>query len=196
MVSELFCQYRQIPVKATANMPRQRRSYESSLLRATGCTYSFTACTVVAQNDLYDNGPTNGTVDAYTINLARRRRRLHDWLLCYRVGVNLCSLVVSRRRLLESAEVSITSEEFGGTTYSDGIVNFTQSGCVTNQLGFSVCNESGILGSPAESQRWHLSTTWLRDVVNTAIPFTGMRIRGRRGPRRTQSERFPPSRSP
>ena len=45
---------------------------------------------------------------------------------------------------LESAEVSITSSEFGGTTYFDQIVSFTQSGCATNNFGFNVCTESSV----------------------------------------------------
>ena len=48
--------------------------------------------------------------------------------------------------VLQSAEVSITSSEFGGTTFFDGTVNFTQSGCTDNQFGFSVCTESGSFG--------------------------------------------------
>ncbi len=45
--------------------------------------------------------------------------------------------------ILRSAEVSITSSEFGGTTYFDGTVNFTQSGCTRNQNGYDVCVETG-----------------------------------------------------
>jgi hypothetical protein len=71
--------------------------------------------------------------------------------------------------ILESAEVSITSSEFGGTTFFDGNVNFTQSGCVTNQLGFSVCNETGSFGPV----NLNAGTYWLNlqnAVVNTGDP--------------------------
>ncbi len=44
--------------------------------------------------------------------------------------------------VLLQAEVSITSSEFGGTTYFDQLVNFTQSGCSLNQLGYNVCTET------------------------------------------------------
>ena len=42
-----------------------------------------------------------------------------------------------------SAEVSITSSEFGGTTFFDQTVNFTQSGCYGNGDGFNICTETG-----------------------------------------------------
>jgi uncharacterized repeat protein (TIGR03803 family) len=44
--------------------------------------------------------------------------------------------------VVENVEVSITSSEFGGTTYTDQVVSFTQSGCSANQLGYNVCLES------------------------------------------------------
>ena len=48
--------------------------------------------------------------------------------------------------VLQSAEVSITSEEFGGTTYFDQTLAFTQSGCVSNQYGYNVCTETAGMG--------------------------------------------------
>jgi uncharacterized repeat protein (TIGR03803 family) len=44
--------------------------------------------------------------------------------------------------VLQSAEISITSQPFGGTTYFDGTVNLTQSSCVSNQFGYNVCAET------------------------------------------------------
>ena len=44
--------------------------------------------------------------------------------------------------VLESVQISITSSEFGGTTYFNLVVNFTQGGCSGNQYGFNVCTES------------------------------------------------------
>ena len=71
--------------------------------------------------------------------------------------------------VLESAEVSITSSEFGGTTYFDGTVNFTQSGCTTNSFGFSLCNETGSFSGDA----LNAGTYWLNlqnAIVNTGDP--------------------------
>ena len=53
--------------------------------------------------------------------------------------------------------VSITSDEFGGTTFFDGTVNFTQSGCVANGFGFNVCTETGSFGGPT----LNAGTYWL-----------------------------------
>ncbi len=49
---------------------------------------------------------------------------------------------------LRDAEVQITSSEFGGTTYFDQLVNFTQSGCSGNQYGFNVCTETSSAFGP------------------------------------------------
>jgi hypothetical protein len=46
---------------------------------------------------------------------------------------------------LESVEVVVSSEEYGGTTYTDQVANVTQSGCSTNQFGFNVCLETANL---------------------------------------------------
>ena len=98
--------------------------------------------TSFAQNDLYDNGPTNGTVDAWTINFGFAVSDSFTLGSGGQVnGLNFAAWLFPGD-VLQSAEVSITSSEFGGTTYFDGVVNFTQSGCTTNQLGFSLCNES------------------------------------------------------
>ncbi len=44
--------------------------------------------------------------------------------------------------VLQSVEVSITSQPFGGTSYFDQTINFTQSGC-SNANGFNICLEAG-----------------------------------------------------
>lgn len=96
-----------------------------------------------AQNNLYDNGPTDGqdmawpisggfaTSDAFTLssNSAVDGLTFIAWL--------------NSSDDLSSAEVTITSDELGGTTYFDQVVNFTQSGCITNRHDFKVCTENG-----------------------------------------------------
>ena len=95
-----------------------------------------------AQTDIYNNGPTNGTVDGWTINFGFV---VSDSFTLFRdeqaVGFSFAAWLFPGD-VLESAELSITSEEFGGTTYFDGPVNFSQSDCATNPFGFSVCTES------------------------------------------------------
>jgi uncharacterized repeat protein (TIGR03803 family) len=55
---------------------------------------------------------------------------------------------------LNSAEVSITSDPNGGTVYLDRTINFTQSNCVTNSIGFSVCTETGFFYGPYNGTFW------------------------------------------
>jgi hypothetical protein len=97
----------------------------------------------VAQTDLYDNGPTNGTVNAWTINSGFIVSDSFTLSSASTVtGLNFSAWLFPGD-ILESAEVSITSSEFGGTTFFDGTVNFASSNCTTNPLGATVCDETG-----------------------------------------------------
>src|SRR5208283_4371227 len=73
--------------------------------------------------------------------------------------------------VLQTVEISITSSEFGGTTYFDQVVNFTQSGCSGNQYGFNVCTAtSGNISGPNLAA----GTYWVNlqnAVVNTGDPI-------------------------
>ena len=124
---------------------------------------------MAAQSDTYDNGPTNGTSDGWTINFG--------FAVSDSFTINSASTVselsfatwVLPGDVLESAEVSITSSEFGGTSYFDQTVNFTQSGCVSNQYGYDVCTESGTFSGPS----LNAGSYWLNlqnASVNTGDP--------------------------
>ena len=93
---------------------------------------------------VYDNGPINGTTDAWTINFGFI---VSDTFTVGTGGAMVNGLAFGAwlfpGDVLQSAEVSITDSEFGGNTFFDGVVNFTQSGCVGNQYGFNVCTETG-----------------------------------------------------
>ena len=127
------------------------------------------AVPAIAQNDIYDNGPTNGTVDAWTINFGFIVSDTFTLGSNSTVnGLNFSAWLFPGD-ILESAEVSITSSEFGGTTFFDGNVNFTQGNCTTNQLGFSLCDETGSFGPV----NLNAGTYWLNlqnAVVNTGDP--------------------------
>jgi hypothetical protein len=103
----------------------------------------LTVTSAMAQIDLYDNGPSNGNVDAWTINFGFA---VSDQFTLSRAstvtGLQFTSWLFSGD-VLETADFYITSDELGGTTYFRGTVNFTQSGCVANQFGFNVCTETG-----------------------------------------------------
>jgi len=91
-------------------------------------------------NEIYDNGPINGTTDAWTINFGFV---VSDTVTVPSGGGSVSGLSfgawVEPGDVLQTVEISITSSEFGGTTYFDQVVNFTQSGCSGNQYGFNVC---------------------------------------------------------
>src|SRR5512144_1709478 len=93
---------------------------------------------------IYSNGPINGTTDAWTINFGFI---VSDTFTVGGGGATVNGLAFGAwlfpGDVLQSAEVSITDAEFGGNTFFDGVVNFTQSGCVGNQYGFNVCTETG-----------------------------------------------------
>jgi|HubBroStandDraft_1064217.scaffolds.fasta_scaffold277153_1 hypothetical protein len=118
---------------------------------------ALVAIPALAQNDIYDNGPTNGTTDGWTINFGFA---VSD---SFSVGPNTSvnglnfAAWVEPGDTLQSAEVSITSSEFGGTSFFDQTVSFTQSGCVSNQYGFNVCTESSTFSGPT----LNAGTYWL-----------------------------------
>ena len=115
----------------------------ASLLLLVLCLAAVPALT---QDDLYDNGPTNGTVDAWRINFGSTSNSFVLSTDSTLTELNFAAWLFPGD-VLEVVQVSITSSEFGGTTYFNGMVDFTQSGCVRNQFGWNVCNEAGSLGT-------------------------------------------------
>ncbi len=118
---------------------------------------------------IYDNGPINGTVDAYTINFG--------FVISNSITVEGGSITgmmfgawLFPGDVLESAEVSITSSEFGGTTYFDQSVSFSPSGCVTNPLGFDVCIETSASFSSPTLQPGTYWVNLQNASVNTGDP--------------------------
>jgi hypothetical protein len=109
---------------------------------------ALAAIPAIAQTTVYSNGPINGTTDGWTINSGFV---VSDTFTVGEGGASVNGLVFGAWAfpgdVLQSAEVEITSSEFGGTVYSDQVVNFTQSGCSANQFGFNVCTETGSFGT-------------------------------------------------
>ncbi len=105
------------------------------------------ATSAIAQNDLYDNGATDGQTYAWTINLGFAVSDTFSLSSASQVnGITFAAWLVSGD-VLQATEVAITSSEFGGTSYFDQNVSFTQSGCVLNQYSFNVCTEKGSFGT-------------------------------------------------
>ena len=119
---------------------------------------------------VYSNGPINGTTDAWTINSGFV---VSDTFTTS--GGNITGLMFGAWTfpgdVLESAEVSVTSSEFGGTTYSNQIVNFTQSGCSGNQYGFNVCTEAGMFGTAVNLAAGFYWVNLSNAVVNNGDPI-------------------------
>ncbi len=124
-----------------------------------------------AAQTLYSNGAPNGSTDAWTVN--------SGFVVSDTVTLgsdpNVTGFVFAAWAfpgdVLESAELSITSSEFGGTTYFDGVINFTQSNCSGNQFGFNVCTETSSSFGPVNLAA---GTYWFNlenAVVNTGDPI-------------------------
>ncbi len=124
------------------------------------------------QTTIYSNGPINGTTDGWTINSGFV---VSDTFTVTEGAPPVTGLSFGAWAfpgdVLQTAEVSITSSEFGGTSYTDQVVSFTQSGCSGNQYGFNVCTETGTFGSAVNLAA---GTYWLNlanAVVNTGDPI-------------------------
>ena len=133
--------------------------------------FVLTLVSVPAAADVvYDNGPIFGNGDGWTINFGFV---VSDTFTISGGSSTITGLSfgghVFPGDILESVEVSITSNENGGTTYFDQVVNTTQSSCTVNQYGFNVCLESATFNGPTLSN----GTYWLNlqnAVTNTGDP--------------------------
>ncbi len=97
---------------------------------------------------IYDNGPINGNTYAWAINLGYVVSDTFTVSPGSITGMTFGAWLFPGDTLT-SAELSITSEPNGGTTYFDQTVNFTQNGCTGNMFGYNVCTEtSGSFSSP------------------------------------------------
>jgi hypothetical protein len=134
------------------------------------CMVSVVA--LAQQQEVYWNGPINGTTDAWAIN--------SGFVVSNTFFVGTDAILENGLQfgawlypgdVLQSAEVSITSSEFGGIVYYDRTVNFTQSACSVNQFGLDVCTETSTNSFGDLSLRY--GTYWLNlsnAVVNTGNP--------------------------
>ncbi len=118
---------------------------------------------------LYSNGPTDDDADAWTINFGFVVS--DTFTLTSNANVNgfKFNAWVFPGDVLDSVEVSITSTEFGGTTFFDQTVAFTQSNCSVNAYGFNICLES----SSFSGVNLSAGTYWLNldnAIVNDGDP--------------------------
>jgi hypothetical protein len=96
---------------------------------------------------LYDNGPVNGQVDAWTINFGFTvSDSFHLNSASTPIGIDFWAWLVPGDSIT-SVEVQIGSAPFGNQL-SDQIVSLSQSNCFTNNFGYNVCAEEGSFGVP------------------------------------------------
>jgi hypothetical protein len=127
------------------------------------------ALPAAAQQTLYENGPINGEVDAWTIN---RGFEISDSLAISTGNSTVTGLSfgvwLTPGDVLESVEATLSSEPLqGGTIYFDGTVNLAQSGCFVNNLAFDVCTVTGSFNGPALNN----GTYWL--TLQNAVSIDG-----------------------
>jgi hypothetical protein len=119
---------------------------------------------------VYNNGPINGTTDAWTINSGFVVSDTFTTSGGSVTGLNFGAWVFPGD-ILESVEVNISSSEFGGTSFTDQVVSFTQSGCSGNQYGFNVCTESGTFGTSVNLASGSYWLNLSNAVVNDGDPI-------------------------
>jgi hypothetical protein len=129
------------------------------------------AVPAAAQTDLYDNGPTNGTADGWAINFGFEVSNTFNLASASTVqGITFATWNLPGD-VLQSAEVSITSQEFGGTTYFDQTISFVQHSCVSNQYGWNICEQTGDLGSGVHLNAGTYYLNLQNAEVNTGDPI-------------------------
>lgn len=129
---------------------------------------AFSLALPAMAGDVYNDGPINGTVDAWTINFGF----FVGDSFTVSGGTSTINGIqfgawVEPGDTLQSVEVQIESEPGGGTMYFDQMVNFTGSGCVANQYGYDVCTETGLFNGPTLNN----GTYWL--ILQNAVTAEG-----------------------
>jgi len=122
---------------------------------------ALAAVPAVADN-AYDNGPINGNTDAWTINFGYIVSNTFH-VCCHGnapggndiTGISF-GVWLFPGDIVTSVDVSITSDEFGGTTFFSGTVALTQTNISTNEFGYQIAEETGNFGpvSLADGSYW------------------------------------------
>jgi len=127
------------------------------------------AIPTLAQQDLYDNGPINGTTDAWTINFGFELADSFTLLNNSTVGGFMFGVWEYPGDTLTSVGWEIDSEPLGGTNYGSGTAsgsNLTDHFISVNQYGYDVDNITVTGLNVALTSR---STYWL-GLLNASVP--------------------------
>jgi hypothetical protein len=98
---------------------------------------------------VYDNGPVNGQVDAWTINFGFAVSDTFHLSAATTLSDIAFWAWVEPGDTVTSTEVQIGSNGYFSNNLFDGTVSLTQSNCFTNNFGFDVCVEAGTYNGPA-----------------------------------------------
>ena len=110
---------------------------------------------------LYDNGPINGQIDAWTINFGftvTDSMEVHGTVQ----GLDFGAFLIPGDTVT-GVEVSISSSPFGNDLF-DQFVSTTQSNCFANQYGYNICTESATFNGPTLNGNY-----WLT-LQNATVP--------------------------
>jgi hypothetical protein len=111
--------------------------------------FAFSFALPAMAGEIYNDGPINGTTDAWTINFGFF---VGDSFTVSSGASTINGIQFGAWLMpgdtLQSVKVQIESEPGGGTIYFDQMVNFTASGCALNQYGYDVCTETGSINGP------------------------------------------------
>ena len=109
---------------------------------------TLAAVPAMAQGTVYDNGPVNGQVDAWTINFGFSVSDTFHLSAASTVNDISFWAWVEPGDTATSVELQLSSVGYFGNELFDGTVSLTQSNCFTNNFGFDVCAESGNFAGP------------------------------------------------
>ena len=124
-------------------------TYLSSLLSLLVIAFALTAVAPASAQVLYTNGPINGETDGWTINFGYTVNDSFNIMSgLSTIGGLSFGAWLTPGDTLQSVEVFISSEPFGGTVYYDEHVNIAQSGCFLNNYSYDVCTETASFHGP------------------------------------------------
>jgi hypothetical protein len=125
---------------------------------------TLAAVPALAQGNVYDNGPVNGLVDAFTINFGFA---VSDTFTVSNGNGNIGGMDfyawLEPGDVATSVEVQIGNQAFGNNLM-DMTVALTQSNCFLNPFGLDVCQETSTFNGPSLSNGSYWVT--LSNAVN------------------------------
>ncbi|MGB8885555.1 MAG: PEP-CTERM sorting domain-containing protein [Candidatus Korobacteraceae bacterium] len=129
-----------------------------ALLSLLALCLTLAAVPAMAQGTLYDNGPVNGQVDAWTINFGFAVSDTFHLSSADSIESLSFWAWVEPGDTATSVEMAIGNTGYFSNNIFDGTVTLTQSNCSTNGFGFDICAESATFNNiPAGPGNYYLT---------------------------------------